>query len=56
MGAKKTRERLDFGELTLEMAWRNEAGYVVMTDKILHLYPKDVVSLTYPTAEVTGET
>ena len=46
---------VDFGELTLEVGWRNVAGDVVVVDKILHIFPGEKVNLPYPTAIITAE-
>ena len=51
----KATIEMDFGKLTLEVAWRNQDGDVVVVDKIFHIFPGDRVSLPYPTAIITRE-
>lgn len=42
----------DFGELTLEVAWRNMASDIVVINKIPHIFPGDIVHLPYPTVTI----
>ncbi|MCK5641135.1 MAG: hypothetical protein KAJ19_10070 [Gammaproteobacteria bacterium] len=46
-------EGVDFGELTLEVEWRNASGEVVVVDKLHHIQPGDVAHLPYPTPIIT---
>ena len=51
----KVGTEMDFGELTLEVDWRNQDGDVVVVNRIFHIFPGDTVNLPYPIAVIDGE-
>ena len=53
-GIKKIEE-LNFGELTLEVGWRDASGNVVVVDKFYHINPRDIAHLPYPTLKIERE-